>query len=105
MDGLRISYLMELLTVLIGELMNELFVQDWHTTSNYSNYFSVCVPVSCQYSFIQRRTFPNIITVLLGIYGGLTIFLCTFSPLVMNMYQKLRAHQVSQHLRNPTEFQ
>ena len=62
-------------TTTMGILMDELFIEYWSNTSNYSTYFNSCAPSLCQYSYISRSNIIYIITILLGLYGGLTVAL------------------------------
>jgi hypothetical protein len=60
-------------SILIGTLIDELFIETWQNTSNYSDYFSVCVPSTCRYTYMERNTAIYMLTTFLGLYGGLTI--------------------------------
>jgi hypothetical protein len=57
----------------IGTLINEMFVEDWISTSSYEDYFSVCAPNSCQYEYTKRQSILYVATFLLSLYGGLTV--------------------------------
>ena len=62
-------------TTLIGSIIDNLFIEAWYNTSNYSSYFSECAPATCQYSYVERNDVIYMLTILLGLYGGLTIAL------------------------------
>jgi hypothetical protein len=57
----------------IGTLIDELFIEIWQNTSNYSDYFSVCAPLTCQHTYMERNNAIYMLTTFLGLYGGLTI--------------------------------
>jgi hypothetical protein len=59
----------------ILNLVQELFTEEWSTTINYSAYFDQCSPTSCSYTYIQQVNPFYTVTVLLGLYGGLTFIL------------------------------
>ena len=59
----------------IETIVNAVFVENWFTTSSFSNYYTKCAPISCTYTFTQRGSVIFVITTLLGIFGGLTIVL------------------------------
>ena len=59
----------------IETIVNALFVENWSTTSSFSNYYRKCAPISCTYTFTQTGSVIFIITTLLGLFGGLTIVL------------------------------
>ncbi|CAF2768986.1 unnamed protein product [Rotaria sp. Silwood2] len=58
---------------LIGSIMDDLFIETWSNSSNYSSYFYECAPASCQYSYVERNDIVYMLTILLALYGGLTI--------------------------------
>ncbi len=60
-------------TVTFGTLIDELFIESWINSSNYSAYFSICAPLTCQYSYVERNSILYMITTFLGLYGGLTV--------------------------------
>ncbi|CAF1233379.1 unnamed protein product [Adineta steineri] len=64
----------------MAELIDHLFIEEWNTTINYSTYFEKCSPLSCSYTYIQRFNLFYIITLLLGLQGGLTIVLKWICP-------------------------
>jgi hypothetical protein len=76
----------------IIDLLNDLFVENWSITINYSLYFDQCSPAVCSYTYIQKLNSLYTITQLLGLCGGLTIVLrwiCpTFIYLLVNIYQR-----------------
>jgi hypothetical protein len=60
-------------TTTLGSMIDELFIEQWFNTSNYSSYYQMCLPRACYYRLVQRNSLVYIITFLLGLYGGLTI--------------------------------
>ena len=57
------------------DLVNDLFIENWSTTINYSAYFDQCSPILCSYTYIQQLNSLYTVTLLLGLYGGLTLIL------------------------------
>ncbi|UJR19841.1 hypothetical protein I4U23_022974 [Adineta vaga] len=76
-------------SVLIGTLIDELFIETWQSFSNYSNYFTYCAPLTCHYSYEERNSFLYILTTFLGLYGGLTVGLQLFVWHVLSIYWKI----------------
>ncbi|CAF1669857.1 unnamed protein product [Adineta ricciae] len=74
----------------IGTLIDELFIESWQNSSNYSSYYSICAPSNCRYTYVERNGFVYTLTTILGLYGGLTEGL----PLViwgsLQVYWKIR---------------
>ena len=60
-------------SISIGTLIDEMFIETWQTSHNYSAYFTDCAPSSCHYTYIERNTVVSTLTTSLGLYGGLTI--------------------------------
>ncbi|CAF4201640.1 unnamed protein product [Rotaria sp. Silwood2] len=60
-------------SITIGTLIDELFIEVWQNESNYSNYFSICAPLTCRYTYAKRNDVLYILTTFLGLYGGLTV--------------------------------
>lgn len=58
---------------LIGEIMEELFIERWINTTNYSSYYQACSPRYCQHTIQTHNSVLFMIMTLLGLYGGLTI--------------------------------
>ncbi|CAF2717447.1 unnamed protein product [Rotaria sp. Silwood2] len=67
------SRFMPISSVVVGTLIDELFIEAWKNESNYSNYFSICAPLTCRYTYTERNDFLYILATFLGLYGGLTI--------------------------------
>ncbi|CAF1194236.1 unnamed protein product, partial [Adineta ricciae] len=82
------------MTIPIGNLIDELFVEEWKTAVNYTSYFSICAPLWCKYSFSQRKNTLDIINTLFGVYGGLTIIFRFLTPIVVKLYGYLRTNNV-----------
>ena len=76
----------------IAALVDDLFVEQWLTTKNYSSYFEQCAPLLCSYSYTQSSSLLYTITVLLGLQGGLTIVLQWICPriirIIANIYER-----------------
>ena len=56
----------------IGDLLAQLFVEDWHLQMSYDEYFSACAPLFCSYQLVERHKYLYISTFLLGLISGLT---------------------------------
>ncbi|CAF1351825.1 unnamed protein product [Adineta ricciae] len=89
-----------LLSVTFGELIDELFVETWQNSSNYSNYYSSCSPSSCEYSSVERNSILYMITTFLGLYGGLTIGLKVFAWYSLRLYWHTCRHITIRCRRN-----
>ena len=84
----------------VNDMVSRLFVETWSTNLTYSAYFNRCAPTSCSYTYIQQVNSFYTGTVILGLYGGLSIALrgiCrTLIYLLYKMYQgrKKRSNRI-----------
>ena len=74
----------------IGELVSELFIDQWSITKNYSAYYQRCLPSLCSYSYIQKFSIVYIISFILGLQGGLTIVLKWICPKIIRCLVKIK---------------
>jgi hypothetical protein len=77
-------------SVSFGTLIDELFIETWQNTSNYSNYFSICAPLTCRYTYVEKNSVLYMLTSFLGLYGGLTVGLKFLIWNVLIIYWKVR---------------
>ncbi|CAF1483640.1 unnamed protein product [Adineta ricciae] len=75
-------------SVPIGTLIDELFIESWSNTSNYSSYCSRCAPLTCRYTHVDQINLVYMITTFLGFYGGLTIGLKSIVWCSLSLYWK-----------------
>lgn len=74
----------------VSYLLEELFLEKWIVRTDYERYFEQCASHVCTYSYAKRADAVHMVTVLLGLYGGLQTALRTFIPLVVKMVLKRR---------------
>ena len=72
----------------INELVNDLFINQWTTQINYSNYFSQCAPSYCTYVKTNQNNIYYTITLFISLYGGLIIILRLMTPVLMKILLK-----------------
>jgi hypothetical protein len=76
----------------IIDLIQNLFIENWSTTINYSAYFGQCAPTLCSYTYIQKLNSLYTVTVLLGLCGGLTLALQWICPNVIYLLAKMQRY-------------
>ncbi|CAF1384713.1 unnamed protein product [Rotaria sp. Silwood1] len=74
----------------IGQLIDDLFIEEWLNTSTYESYFATCAPSTCQYQNAETHNVWYVITSLLGLYGGLTVTLRFIVWNSVQFYQKIK---------------
>ena len=77
----------------ISELIEQLFIIDWLTTINHTEYFQQCSPKSCSYTYENNRNILYAFTQLLSIYGGLTVAMYFIAPYIIKIF--MHKHQSS----------
>ncbi|CAF0944231.1 unnamed protein product [Rotaria sordida] len=84
--------------VTVQTLINKLLVDRLEHSIDYNQYYSSCAPISCTYSYNQRVDSIYLVTSIIGLFGGLTIALKLFVPMIV----KTIRHFKNYHHRNRT---
>jgi hypothetical protein len=72
----------------INSVFDEMFIETCSSNVSYSRFFDQCHPVSCSVTMTKRNGLITIVTILLGLYGGLTISLKLIVPLFVFSFCK-----------------
>lgn len=67
-------------TTTVGDLLDELMVEQWNWTTLYEDYFDECHPIECTYTYNTRNDLIYILTTTIGLVGGLTTALRLIIP-------------------------
>jgi hypothetical protein len=67
----------------IEMLLSEMFVDHWLNTTSYEQYFNACTPDLCQYTVSERYDFLHILTLMIGLFGGLSSALTIIAPFII----------------------
>ncbi|CAF1642375.1 unnamed protein product, partial [Adineta steineri] len=70
------------------DLVNKVFIENWSTAINYSSYFDQCSSSSCSYTYIERVNLLYTVTLISGIYGGLSLILKWLCPMIIRLWFK-----------------
>ena len=57
----------------------------WKNTTSFSGYYHACEPVQCTFTTTRKNSFIYLITLLIGLYGGLTVALRIASPGIVRL--------------------
>ncbi|UJR06899.1 hypothetical protein I4U23_011189 [Adineta vaga] len=74
----------------VTSYLSNLFIDEWITKMNYSEYFHLCSPSFCTYITIDRMDLSNSMTLFISLYGGLIIILRLIAPFLINILWKIR---------------
>lgn len=77
-------------------MIEQMMVENWTKTISYDSYFHECALEACRYSVTERRDIPFLITILLGIIGGLNVALKILIPLFASCAVCLSRHKRSE---------
>jgi hypothetical protein len=69
----------------IESLANNLFIQSWNNESSFQSYFNHCHPLTCEYTYESRPDFIYIVTTIIGVIGGVNIFLSLLLPYIVKL--------------------
>lgn len=67
----------------LGNIIDELFVEEFINSTSFSAYYNECAPISCTYTFSQRFDRVFIFTTFVGLVGGLNAALRMITPYVI----------------------
>ena len=71
-------------TETVEVLASTAFVEEWSLNVSFSNFYTYCNPATCAYSISEKKSAIEIMTIFLGLYGGLTLVLRLMTPLMTN---------------------
>ncbi|CAF4273818.1 unnamed protein product, partial [Rotaria sordida] len=82
--------------VTVQTLINELMIVQWETNVNYDQYYLSCASLQCNYSIHERVSLMYIVTTIIGLFGGLTVVLKIFVPILAKIVRKIRIYHRQQ---------
>jgi hypothetical protein len=69
-------------------------VEQWFNSVTYENYYNQCAPSLCSYSYTQRRSALEVLTLLLELEGGLWIIMNIVARILVAVGQKILIRQL-----------
>ena len=78
------------LTSNVSEILSVLMVDRWMKNISYPDYYAQCQPAQCTYSIIGRNSFVYVLTLLIGLFGGLYKALRITVPFAVRMIRNRR---------------
>ncbi len=70
----------------MNDLLLDLLIEKWSTKMNYSKYFDQCSPSFCTYTTTDQTNIYYAVTLLISLYGGLTIMLISIVPFLVRVF-------------------
>ena len=71
-------------------LVSRLMVDSWSWNVNFSAYYSTCAPYSCVFEYQSRNDLVYVITVIIGVFGGLSIGFRMLILVGLRLIEKVR---------------
>ena len=69
----------------IASIIDTQMIDRWNNTVDFSVYYEACAPTHCTYSFVGHDNFLYVITLLIGLIGGLNMALRIIAPLLIKI--------------------
>lgn len=83
----------------VESILSQLMVEQWASNVFFENYYVECAPFLCSYSYFKHRAAIDVITMLLGLYGGLVIIMNVVVVILVALWKQIINH------RRPTRIQ
>lgn len=87
----------------ISSIVYKLMVEEWYSSTNYTAFFSICAPKSCNYTAMVRDDRSTVLGNIVGIYGGLKRILNVFIPLLAYLVYKMYLYCYHRHQANHSD--
>lgn len=65
------------------DIFDQSMVEQLDIAKHFSAYYAACAPVECTYALPQRNAFIYVITMIIGLFGGLAVGIRTLSPIMI----------------------
>ncbi|CAF1412367.1 unnamed protein product [Adineta steineri] len=72
----------------IQELVDQLMVEEWNSSTIYDGYYNECQPSKCSYSYETKNSVVYIVTTVIGLVGGLITVLKLIVPRVVKLIRR-----------------
>jgi len=80
----------------VDDLLNELLIESWNEVSNFTNYYQICAPLTCTYSFNRRFNLLYVILTLISLFGGLKIITYFSAPFIVGVIRQIEKRKCYQ---------
>ena len=67
----------------VASILSHVLVDHWIQAKHFSGYYHVCKPIQCTYVVYKKPNIVYLITLLIGLYGGLTVALRIVAPILV----------------------
>jgi hypothetical protein len=95
---LALSYFAQNTTV--SDILDQLFLESWNNKSSFADYFRVCSPYSCTYSYNRRFYLLYVIVTIISLFGGLKIIFVVSSPYILKAIRRVKSIKCGRNTDN-----
>ncbi|UJR12743.1 hypothetical protein I4U23_016917 [Adineta vaga] len=81
-------------TSMMRDILNEMMVEEWIYTSSHASFYNACQPIYCNYSYITKNSLWFIISIIMGLIGGLNTILTIIIPQLIKCVRRYRRQQL-----------
>jgi hypothetical protein len=74
-------------TDVLRNIVNQQMIDSWQTQTNFWEYYTRCAPIQCTYLLTQRYTFIYLISLVISVYGSITVGLRLIAPWLAQLFQ------------------
>ncbi|CAF4139490.1 unnamed protein product [Rotaria sordida] len=79
----------------VEEIINELMIERWYENVCYEEYYQQCAPEQCSYLLTFRSNALYIVTIVIGLFGGLSVALKIIVPIIVRWIRNRMRPQVT----------
>jgi hypothetical protein len=73
----------------VSIIFSNSIIDHWKEFINFTGYYDICEPVECTFTTVRRNSIVYLITLLIGLYGGLTVGLRIIVPLLIKTVRSI----------------
>ena len=88
----------------VGEMMNDLMVEQWNSSITFAKYYDECKPSECSYTIGSRNDAIFIATTVFGLVGGLVTILRIIVPRLIDYIRRKKSHEKTKTGELPRKF-
>ena len=71
--------------IIVQSLVDALLIVKWDTNVTYDQYYTTCAPLSCTYTYNGEISIIYTVTIIIGLYGGLSVMLKLIVPALVKI--------------------
>ena len=87
-------------TTKVQEIVENLMIEKWNNRTSFELYFKQCNPQTCKYTYNKQADIRYMITIIIGLIGGLTTLLRNIIPPLVKFWRRKKRPTVSSEGRD-----